>query len=328
MKIIFFSRSNSGRPHPFIQEQADAITREYPVQITQVLIHRGGILGYIQGIRLLHQSVRRNKVDLVHAHYGLSGLAAVVCRILFWHSYKIIITYHGSDLNKPDERRFSVLASHFVSRNILVSANMEQYIRKNHEIIPCGIDILSVVPALTEKKLHRKDSDFIVLFCSSFDRPVKDPEFALNVISNLRKEIKEEVLFIELKGYNRQEVSALMQTADALFMCSKTEGSPQVIKEAIAHGLPIVSNDVGEVKLICQEADHCYITQKTLPAFVNALKEINRLRPRIQRRERVLTEYDNKRIAARIYQIYTSLCPARRPIPSPKSTNQLHASHI
>ena len=61
---------------------------------------------------------------------------------------------------------------------------------------------------------------------------------------------------LELKGYNRVQVATLMQAVDAILMTSFTEGSPQVIKEALACGCPIVSVDVGDVSLsTCVERD-------------------------------------------------------------------------
>ena len=97
-----------------------------------------------------------------------------------------------------------------------------------------------------------------VLFAGALDNPVKDPELAKEIIRIINTQAtqptisgegqKQEVQLIELKGYTRDQVNALMYTCDALLMTSKTEGSPQVIKEAMACGLPIVSTDVGDVK--------------------------------------------------------------------------------
>ena len=85
-----------------------------------------------------------------------------------------------------------------------------------------------------------------ILFSSSFDRKVKDPGFAFHVMEELKSSLNKNVLLVELKGFSREQVSDLMQASDVLLMCSISEGSPQVIKEAILNGLPVVSNDVGE----------------------------------------------------------------------------------
>lgn len=88
-----------------------------------------------------------------------------------------------------------------------------------------------------------------VLFAGAFNNAVKDPELAKAVVEFANSNIRDkQIQLIELRGYNRDEVNALMYACDAFLMTSKTEGSPQVVKEAMAYGLPIVSTDVGDVK--------------------------------------------------------------------------------
>lgn len=43
-------------------------------------------------------------------------------------------------------------------------------------------------------------------------------------------------------------------------MTSLSEGSPQVIKEALACSCPVISTDVGDVKSITEKIDNCFIT--------------------------------------------------------------------
>jgi teichuronic acid biosynthesis glycosyltransferase TuaC len=52
----------------------------------------------------------------------------------------------------------------------------------------------------------------------------------------------------------------LLNAADLLLLTSLTEGSPQVIKEAMACNCPIVATDVGDIREIIGYTDGCYIT--------------------------------------------------------------------
>ena len=135
-------------------------------------------------------------------------------------------------------------------------------------MIPCGIntDVELIHREVTRESNKWGTNDFVILFSSSFDREEKDANFAFQVVDAFSKTTTKSVRLIELKGYTRNEVTHLMQAADALIMCSKREGSPQVIKEAILNSLPVVSNDVGEVKSICSGIDYCFIvgTHRTL----------------------------------------------------------------
>jgi hypothetical protein len=68
--------------------------------------------------------------------------------------------------------------------------------------------------------LGKKDVKY-VLFAGAFDNAVKDPELAQEAIALLTNEgIKAEL--IELKGYQRDQVNALMYNCHALLMTSKT----------------------------------------------------------------------------------------------------------
>ncbi len=264
MDVVFISRSNSGKPHTFIQEQAEALKQNHNVKIKHFLIRKGGALGYLKAIMQLASVIKKHKTDLIHVHYGLSALVPVLHKFIFFKKIKIIITYHGSDINDASERRFSLFAARFSSHNILVSEKMLKHFTKNFSVIPCGIDtnIEYGLRDITRSKYGWSENDFVILFSSSFERKEKDPEFALRVVQSFSKQTAKTVRFIELNGYNRNELTKLMQAADALLMCSIREGSPQVIKEAILNTLPVVANDVGDVKFICSGVDNCFIIQK------------------------------------------------------------------
>ena len=306
MKLLFLSRSASGQPHAFVKEQADALQTNFGLEIDHLLIERGGIKGTLNAIGKLRNYINENPVDIVHVHYGLWTMVAVIAKYLFFRKYKIVVTYHGSDIYKSSERPVSVFFSKFVSWNILVSGRMVKYFHRNFTIIPCGIDTRIKMGNREEIRIKKEwmGNDFIVLFSSSFQRKVKDPSFAFEVISQLEKACDKRVKFIELKGYSRFELTQMMQAADALLMCSTSEGSPQVIKEAILNKLPVVSNDVGDVKSICNGIDNTFIIDKKVDAFVYTLNAIASSKNRIQCNQNVLNNFDNDRIAQDIFSIY------------------------
>jgi glycosyltransferase involved in cell wall biosynthesis len=218
----------------------------------------------------------------------------------------MIITFHGSDINKKSERTFSLLAARFSSHNILVSPKMSPFFKHNYSVIPCGIDtnIKLAFRQLAREENNWGENDFVILFSSGFDREEKDPGFAFQVINKFKETTSKEIRFIELKGYNRTQVTKLMQAADALILCSKREGSPQVIKESILNALPVIANDVGDVKSICSGVDNCFIVEKDVDEYVKHLKLIAQSKPRIQNRQSVIERFDNDIIAKKIFNIY------------------------
>ena len=100
----------------------------------------------------------------------------------------------------------------------------------------------------------------------------------------------------------------MMNAADALVMTSFTEGSPQVIKEAMACGCPIVSVDVGDVKDITAGVQGCFIADRSPESVALNLKRAIAFGKRTEGRmvivERGLT---NDVVAKKLVEIYKSI---------------------
>ena len=299
MKALIVARCKEGRYAPFITEQVDAL-RERGVDCRYFPIEKNGFWGYLSHLKGLRRAIRDTEPDLVHAHYGLCGLLANLQRAV-----PVVTTYHGSDINNPGIRplsRFSMLLSAF---NIFVSRRMVELVspRKDFALIPCGIN-LGDYPVMTKEEARRRrqlaPQAKYVLFAGSFDNAVKNVPLARKATGLL-----ECATLIELKGYSRSEVSELMYAADALLMTSITEGSPQVIKEALACGCPIVSLDVGDVKESVEGVEGCYVVERDPVALAQALQKAFSLHGRTEGR-RVIERrgLNNDKIAQRIIEVY------------------------
>ena len=154
-------------------------------------------------------------------------------------------------------------------KNIFVSRGIQRKaIRKSSIVIPCGVDT-KLFREFSRRKARNYfgfNEEDIILFAGQFDRQVKNPKLALEIADNLNIKI------IELKNYTRKEVFLLLNSVDLLLMTSYSEGSPQIIKEAMACNCPIVSTDVGDVKSLTSDVEGCYISTF---APANVAKKIN-----------------------------------------------------
>ncbi|MEZ5037182.1 MAG: glycosyltransferase [Chitinophagales bacterium] len=311
MKVLFLTRRSLENPAPFVVEQIQALERNYPIEILRFTVKKGGIIGYLKTVFSLNKFFKNNQIDIIHAHYGLTGMVAVLYKLLFFSKIKVVITYHGSDINNPKEKIISLLAGYLADAKIIISTKMISTFNKKTYLIPCGIDIPNIESKYNtedlEKEFKLSKENLLVLFNSDFGKKVKDPAFAKQVIIEFNKQNKIQAVLIELKNYNRQQVNRLMNLADVLFMCSKTEGSPQSIKEAISNRLPILTNQVGDVEYICENIDHCYIVEKNIKAYINVLNNIANKKERIIDNSSVLRKFDNKLIATKIYEVYKSI---------------------
>lgn len=303
---------------PFIREQVGAL-REQGCECEYYYVKGKGIMGYLRAIPGLRKMIREWKPDVVHAHYGLSCLVANLAT----RRVPVVSTYHGSDINLPKVRSFSKMAMRLSAWNIFVSKKNMALAGvvegKKASLVPCGINIPLPWNDLQKQKVEQltlnqwvetimpKGKKY-VLFAGAFDNAIKDPERAKQTMNELTNEgINAEL--IELKGYTRDQVNALMYNCDAFLMTSKTEGSPQVIKEALACGCPIVSVDVGDVKERLEGVEGCYVVESRKPMDIaEALRKAIAFEGKTNGREKIVnTGLSNELVAKRIIEIYEDI---------------------
>lgn len=315
MKILIVASDKGGHFAPFVEEQIDAL-QEIGVHVVRYAVTRKGLLGYLRELPALKQMIGAEQPDVVHAHFGLSGVLANLQRRV-----PVVTTYHGSDINVPKILRFSKIAMRLSAWNIFVSQrNVAIAKPKNkYTMLPCGVNIPKpwcemqnqMFQQLTLNQwvhgILKKDVKH-VLFAGAFDNAVKDSALAQVTINQLSSE-GIQVELIELKGYNRDQVTALMYNCHALLMTSKTEGSPQVVKEAMACGCPIVSVDVGDVAERTEGVEGSYVVPTRDPHDIaNALQKAIEFNGRTNGREKIIEMgLTNSQVAERLMAIYKSL---------------------
>jgi len=255
MKILIVCSGNAGYISPFILEQAESLQKK-GVTIDYFLIIGKGVFGYLKNYPALIKKIKLFQPDLIHAHYGFSGMLAVLQKKI-----PVVTTFHGSDINESGTNFFiSKIVEKKSIYNIFVNKSLVVKIKSKNkfEILSCGIDLDKIFPLNKEesrKKLGFDLSKKLILFSSSFDNKVKNYPLAKKAVDLLK-----EINFIEMKGYSREEVNLLMNACDVLLVTSKNESGPLVVKEAMVCGCPIVTTDVGDVKTVIGNTQGCYIT--------------------------------------------------------------------
>lgn len=303
MKVLFVARCKNGKYAPFITEQVAAI-QKLGVDCQFYGVTRKGITGYLHQLPGLMKAIREYDPDLIHAHYGLCGLLCI-----FQRRVPVVTTYHGSDINDPKVfwlSRKSIRRSRF---NVFVSQKNVDIAKPSHNyaLIPCGID-LSDYPLIDKAEARRimglDPFRRYVLFAGAFGNSVKNAPLAQETMK-----LVPEATLMELKGYSRPQVATLMQAVDALLLTSFTEGSPQVIKEALASGCPIVSVDVGDVAERTSGIDGCFIAANDASSLSEAIHKAFSFNGRTLGREAILRDgLTNDQIARRIVDVYKSIC--------------------
>ena len=302
MKILIVASNNRHKSFaPFIVEQADAL-KDQGHDIYYFGIVGKGISGYIKNRKLLIKKIAEFKPDIIHAHYGLSGLLANMQRIV-----PVVTTYHGSDINDPKALWFSKISIALSKFNIFVSQKTVDIagVKAKYSLIPCGIDTHNFVDETKEQarmNLGWNVDGKIILFAGAFDNKVKNYPLAKESVALL-----DQVELKELKGYSRKQMSDAFYAADALLMTSFTEGSPQVVKEAMFCGCPIVSVDVGDVSEVIDGVEGCFVTTRLPQDIANALRKAIAYN-RTSGREKILKlGLTNEQVVDKLIKIYESI---------------------
>lgn len=304
MKILIVASYNKNRFAPFIVEQAEAL-RAAGCLVEFYGITGKGIRGYLTALPALKAKIDSFRPDVIHAHYGLSGLLANLQRAV-----PVVTTYHGSDINEAKNRPFSRIAMWLSAWNVFVSQRTLDIMhpKSKYALIPCGIDLSEIQltgQSEARKRMGLSERGKYILFAGAFDNAVKAPELAKASVAVLH----EDVQLLELKGYSREQVTLLMRAADVFLLTSKMEGSPQVIKEAMACGCPIVSVDVGDVAERIAGLEGCLVAKSRDPKEIaSLLKQALAFNRRTDGRERIIAMgLDNRQVAQKLLAIYSSL---------------------
>src|SRR5262245_34216207 len=147
---------------------------------------------------------------------------------------------------------------------------MKEYMpdRPTH-VIPSGLDF-DELPVIDQKQARRRLglplSKSLVLFVG--DPAERRKRFALSreVVSRLPSELAAELLFVT--DVPHFDVPVYMNACDALLFTSMQEGSPNVVKEALACNLPVVSVAVADVPERLRGLDGCAVCGDEQPESI------------------------------------------------------------
>ena len=270
MKVLFVSSASiSGKVSPVVNAQGNSLINK-GINLDYFSISNGGIRGYLKAIKILRRHLNANKYNIIHAHYGLSAIVALLAK----KKQRLIVSFMGDDIigakNSVGKVVFSsrilvffnkLLANHIYSYNIVKSKEMLRGLNiKKTSVIPNGVDFRRFyqIRRNEARELLRIDENKkIVIFVSDPKRNEKNYKAAKESVDLLN------ITNLELKvvsGIEHNDLIKYINSADALILTSFHEGSPNVIKEAMTCNIPIVSTDVGDVKEVIEKTDGCYIT--------------------------------------------------------------------
>lgn len=263
MKVLIVVSGNGEnyvfeRTQAFVYEQIEAICRQYPQVGYQVFAIVGkGLMGYLHARKDLLKAIDAYQPDIIHAHYGLCGMTAVL-----QSKVPVVTTFHnGETLNWVVNLLcsiFSQRAKHviYVAQHIY---DLVYWTHKHYTILPCGVNMeeCKVTPyAEARKQLGWSKDKKYILFGGAFDNLRKNYPLLKQAIELTgRKDIE----VIEMRGLNREECTLRMCACDCFALPTHSEGSPQALKEAMACNCPIVATDTADIAHLLGDLPGHYI---------------------------------------------------------------------
>jgi glycosyltransferase involved in cell wall biosynthesis len=262
---------------------------------------------YLAALPHLREALRRDRSDIVHAHYGLSGAIAALQL-----AAPVVTTFHGSDASVSWQRRLSRLVAR-VTQPIavapIVAANLGI---PDAPVIPCAVDLDLFAP-IDRVEARRALGWPIAGPCVLFPGARNDRSKVSNkrvdvfdaVVERLRRS-EPGVVAASLDGLSRKQVALAMNAADVIVVTSMWEGAPVVVKESLACQTPVVSVAVGDVSEVVARLPGCAVVERDPDALANAVERALRSErhPRVREAMQV---YGRPSIARRVLHVYRHL---------------------
>ena len=221
----------------------------------------------IRGVSHIRRAVHTGQYDLIHAHFGYNGIPACLQNQL-----PVVISYCGTDLNHPMLRPISKWVARRADACIVKSESLQTLLGHPATVIPNGVDMDRFQPGNKQEARRRlglsSNKQYALFISTDLSRPEKRFELAKQAIQKAGMDL---LLF---NNRPQDELPTFFNAADALILSSSYEGSPNVVKEALACDLPVVSTNVGDVQTLLDGVRNSCICDGTPDSLASGLKAI------------------------------------------------------
>ncbi len=293
-------------------------------EIPTVILRKSNTLfDFIKIIISVSGFVKKNKIDIIHAHMTHAVIVASMIKLLH-PSVKIVFTSHS--FNIGSKMREFILWSLKPLRDIDIIFSKEiwkYFYKKNYQVIPNGVKLetydvrAAKNPRFTFIAIGRLERVKNHRFLIEIAKRLKDEfDFELQIVGEgyLRNDLQEMIQkyklqdTVKLLGL-RNDIPLLLNRSHCLLMPSLWEGLPIVILEGAASKIPIISTPVGSIPSLLSE-ENAYLAG--LEAFEEKMKTVLREYADAQKKaqklfEKIKREYSIEVIVKAHENIYQNL---------------------
>ena len=287
----------------FVRDQVEALREIDGLDVELFAFEPGGASRFARAAVRLRREHGRNRFDLVHAHYGLTGWVALA----LGRRAPLIVTFHGTDLSHPVVGPLSRALLGRIDLAAPVSAHLARAglpgagIERAAAVLPCGVDLTRFGPRDRREaraRLGLAPDGRYLLFPADPARPEKRHDRAAELASAAGAEL------LTYGGLAPERVPDTINAANAVVTTSEREGFGLGPLEALACDVPVLSTDVGiaPVALSGVAGTLCapYDRDRWLAGVTPHLEAPD---PRVQGRRRAAV-FERNRMAARVFEAY------------------------
>ncbi|MBS1678433.1 MAG: glycosyltransferase [Actinobacteria bacterium] len=239
----------------WVRDQIAAI-RARGIEVEEFGFPRGRS-NYLPAMRGLRALLRRERFDLVHAHYGLAGWVARAAG-----ARPLLVTFHGTDVRHPivgalsHRLAWQADMASAVSRSLFAVEDGRPGLPPvpGSTVLPCGPDLERFAPtsrAAARATLGLDPDGRYLLFPADPARPEKrhDRAAALAAAADAR--------LLTGGAIEPEAMSTWMNAADVVVVTSDYEGFGMAAIEALACNVPVLSTPVGVAPYLLAEIEGC-----------------------------------------------------------------------
>lgn len=300
----------------FVEAQMESL-RPLGVEFDVLVIDgRASSWNYLRAVAELRRRVKTTPYDLLHAHFGLSGLVAR-CQ---WR-LPVVVSFMGDDvLGRPARSgritatgRFfqvsSFVLARLVAAVIVKSREMKSKLRLNSaRVIPNGVDLELFRPAdraESRRALGLDANKKFVLFPYNPAEPRKRFDLIEAAVARARESVPE-LEILHAQGQPRDRMPLYLNAADVLVLASLLEGSPNAVKEAMAVNLPVVSVEAGDTAELIGTTEGCHLVPRRVEGMAAKIVEVCR-RPMRTRGREWIARCSMENIAKQVVEVYAEV---------------------
>lgn len=306
----------------FAKREYRLLRQQYPSMIDVAYLHTtGGLKKFFTSIFEICKKIILNDYDILHTQYGT--ITALI-GAMFSFRRKLVITFRGSDINgaanvslirRKTALMFSWIGMAFADTVIFVSPNLQARSPKLFRyavVIPSGVEtsVFFVRDCRESRQSIGLENDKkLVLFYSSNNSPNKRPDLANGAIEALKKEGMHIELLNILGNIPPEKMPYYINSADAVLMVSDNEGSPTIVQEALACGVPVVTVDVGDAASMVKGVDNSIVVEREVNSIAEGIKfSLNK--GRVAPQASIMSRISVKENVSKLHSIYLRLLRA------------------